>query len=119
MRKLTLQLDQLHVETFEPLPNAMLLAGTVRGRGRDSGQEGCTEPPENTCNFSEWIGCTDDCSGEDTCKSCRVTCDCSQGQACDFSCQDSCDCTRGSCNDTCDASCDASCEASCDDTCNC
>ena len=47
MKKLSLPLDDLQVETFDPLPGAGRCAGTVLGRGETDAEETCAG--EQTC----------------------------------------------------------------------
>ena len=87
MRKLTLELDDLRVDTFDTTASS-------RARGTVFGEQ-CT------C----WTNCT--CPGCPTCDaSCNGTC----GGTCDASC-------NGTCGQSCDWSCGGTCDLSCGDTC--
>jgi hypothetical protein len=95
MRKLSLDLNELVVESFEPLPDALALAGTVRGRVRDSDQEGCSEIPEHGCTWSEWVHCTDKCSGDEDCKTyecSKAATHCPTDKTCMSCAETRCDC---------------------------
>ena len=48
MKKLSLRLDELAVETFEPVPNAAERSGTVEGN-QDTPQPCCTASCGGTC----------------------------------------------------------------------
>jgi hypothetical protein len=99
MKKLSLHLDHLHVETFELLPAAGRRAGTVLGRGEtDQGETGPTCGDQQTC-FPPT------CLGMQTCN-----------QTCPQTCLNSCD--GNTCNQTCLDSCAALC-VTCAETCQC
>lgn len=88
MKKLTLQVDDLRVESFETV-RTEAPRGTVRGNA-----------PTWYC--SEQIDCTYDYG----CETENVSC----GGSCNGSCVDTC---GASCNGTCAASCYGTCEATC------
>jgi hypothetical protein len=64
MKTLRLHLDDLSVETFEPLPPPRSHAGTVRGYDREGKTDSC--PGNFTCDNKT--------CGEKTCDSCPDTC---------------------------------------------
>jgi hypothetical protein len=88
MRKLTLDLDSLAVQSFETTPDGAAARGTVRGEAAEATPY-CQSP---VCLLTEQPSCKGTC--EDTC-------------------YDSC---FGSCG-SCIASCPGTCAASCGDTC--
>ncbi len=94
MRKLSLNLENLVVESFDTTAEEKP-RGTVFG-------EQCTCPTNCTC------------PGHPTCdQTCWETCDdatCPYGPTCAASC-------NGTCDGTCNASCYGTCEASCNGTC--
>jgi hypothetical protein len=90
MRKLTLKLDDLLVETFQTTP-------TQKAKGTVFGEQ-CT------------------CYTQCTCPGCP-TCDASCNGTCDASCNGSCASCAASCNGTCGASCDYSCGDTCGASC--
>ena len=92
MKKLTLDLDALHVDSFEPAPAVRSLRGTVKGRESDTMEMWCREPNGFTdfdfscmaasCIYS-CITCGGSCDGScatcdscDSCYTCNATCDC-------------------------------------------
>lgn len=79
MKKLTLDLDALRVETFEPLPAERRESGTVRGyiynsESLEPASEFCQQPSQfGTCEASCYGTCGYSC--DDTCRA-RATCGC-------------------------------------------
>lgn len=98
MKKLTLDLDQLQVDTFDTYPERNAGQGTVRGMGPS---ESCLT---DICGY----GCTGNwCQGETTAPCQAGT---YAGATCDTTCgQIICGCTD--LEGTCDASCNGSCPA--------
>jgi hypothetical protein len=111
MRKLTLNLESLAVQSFETTPGDGGGRGTVLGRGgavagpgvvpRDTYPNGCPSPlcvdtPLASCDGSCGNSCYDSCNG--SCASCIYSCDASCG---------------GTCAETCPASCAPSCGPLC------
>jgi hypothetical protein len=86
MKKLSLNLDELHVESFDTSSGEPDGRGTIQGRVAD------TENTPDTCEFSCGVTCGDTCP-----ESCGGTCwaDCSYGWTCVPSCNDTvCYCTK-------------------------
>ena len=109
-KKLTLDLDDLRVDSFDTTPAATADArGTVFGNV-DTIQYGCSDGA--SCNSCE--GSCNSCTCYSACGSCCATCDVSCGGTCQ-SCCATCD---ASCGGTC-GSCDNSCGGTCDWSCNC
>ena len=111
MRKLTLNLEALAVQSFETTPADEAARGTVLGRNgfnvgvgvlpRDTYPHGCPSPlcvdtPMASCDGSCVDTCHDSCAG--SCASCVYSCGASCG---------------GTCNQTCPASCAPSCGPLC------
>jgi hypothetical protein len=106
VRKLTLNLESLAVQSFETTPEDDGGRGTVLGRGgvavpRDTYPNGCPSPlcmdtPLASCDGSCGNSCYDSCNG--SCASCIYSCDASCG---------------GTCAETCPASCAPSCGPLC------
>lgn len=108
MRKLSLNLDSLAVQSFETTPEDAGARGTVLGRGHavpvhrtDTYPNGCPSPlcvdtPLASCDGSCVDTCYDSCNG--SCASCVYSCGASCG---------------GTCNETCPASCAPSCGPLC------
>ncbi len=101
MRKLTLELDSLAVQSFETTaPNGG--RGTVWGQGmigvgvgvpRDTYPNGCPSPlcvdtPMASCDGSCGNSCYDSCNA--SCASCVHSCNASCGGSCGDTCPDSC-----------------------------
>lgn len=111
MRKLTLDLDAIQVESFATNP-ATAARGTVDGQQRQTyGCETwtCPAPTQDTCDQPTCdASCNGGCGTGATCVSCVQTCD-----ATCQSCAGSCD----SCVATCDFTCEWTC-GSCMATCN-
>lgn len=99
MPKLSLHVDELRVETFDPLPWQAARAGTVRA---NQGETDFSCPGNKTCGEKTCNSCDDTCSpptcgGHDTCGglSCEGTCPndtceghtCDGGQSCGGSCK--------------------------------
>jgi hypothetical protein len=99
MRKLTLNLDSLAVQSFETTPEDAAGRGTVLGRGIAVGYPAQTYP----------YGCPSPLCMDTPLASCDGSC----GNSCYESCNGSC----GSCIASCNASCGGTCDASCGDTC--
>lgn len=107
MRKLTLDLDSLVVQSFETTTQDGAARGTVLGRAvagvlpRDTYPNGCPSPlcvdtPLASCDGSCGNSCYDSCNA--SCASCNYSCDASCG---------------GTCAETCAASCSPSCGPLC------
>lgn len=112
MRKLSLNLDSLAVQSFETLPPDEAARGTVLGRGlvgvgvpypspKPTYPYGCPSPlcvdtPMASCDGSCGDSCYDSCNG--TCQSCIASCDVSCAGSCVDTCVDSC---RPSCGSLC------------------
>ncbi len=103
MKKLTLNVDDLRVESFSSVPAKLSSEGTVQGHATTRYKDYCTA--EN----SAWICDTEEYS----CISCQGTCDVFANTPCNGSC-DYTPCV-GSCN----GSCFGTCLATCDKTCTC
>ena len=106
MNKLSLRLDDLQVESFEPLPPSTARGGTVLGHKgtQDDTCRSCIETCEATCRETCDESCRPTCG-----ESCRATCHgescedtCGQGHpTCAESCQDTCARTCATCLETC------------------
>jgi hypothetical protein len=93
MKKLSLALDTLAVETFETTAAELDLRGTVHGHATWQ-YNGCTAA--RPCNPSSSPDYTMDNTCQDTCMySCPVSC----GGSCDYSCN--CPTQRNTCWETC------------------
>lgn len=95
MKKLSLNLDALSVETFDTSPDEMVQRGTVQGHATWH-YNGCTAA--QPCNPSSSPNYTLDETCQETCVySCGVSC----GGSCDYSCN--CVTQRNTCWETCQA----------------
>ncbi|HEU0012332.1 MAG TPA: hypothetical protein VFQ45_01540 [Longimicrobium sp.] len=98
--KLRLDLDQLHVESFDTHPGEAQRRGTVHGH-------------QQYCYYCCCYPCC--CGGGTAHTACgQYTCAASCNGTCDASCNGTCD---ASCNGTCVASCNGTCNGSCGYTC--
>ena len=102
MRKLTLNLESLSVQSFETTHAEAGARGTVMGRGvgvgvidvpRQTYPQGCPSPlcvdtPLASCDGSCAGTCYDSCNA--SCASCLYSCDASCGGTCAESCPASC-----------------------------
>jgi hypothetical protein len=99
MRKLTLDLDSLAVQSFETTPLDESVRGTVLGRGAigvgvpRQTYPGCPSPlcvdtPLASCDGSCVDTCYDSCAG--SCGSCIYSCGASCGGTCENTCADTC-----------------------------
>lgn len=95
MKKLALNLDELHVESFDTSSGEPDGRGTIQGRAADTENtpDTCdvTCPNNNTCD----ITCPNTCLN--TCQdSCYGTCGaaCTWGYTCPPTCADTCQCTK-------------------------
>jgi len=107
MRKLTLDLDSLAVQSFETTPAGDASRGTVLARAgigagipvdRPTYPHGCPSPlcvdtPLASCDGSCGNSCYDSCNG--SCASCIYSCEASCGGTCAQTCADSCRPTCG------------------------
>jgi hypothetical protein len=108
MKKLKLDLDQLHVESFDTRAQERT-RGTVAGHvplSYDTNCYNCDPSLDYTCD-----SCDVSCAG-----SCVDTCADTCANTCPATCQYSCNGTCASCVDTCAYTCDT-CAVSCNDTC--
>jgi hypothetical protein len=83
MKKLTLDFEQLTVESFDVSPNVVRARGTVRGQATTPASCLATDCNQNTCAA--------------TCMTCPDTCWDSCGQTCYNSCYGTCEVTCGGC----------------------
>ena len=102
MKKLTLNVDDLRVESFSSLPAELSSEATVQGHAMSRFKDYCSDNSVCVCHSAEF-----------TCLSCNGTCDVFENTACNGSC-DYTPCV-GSCN----GSCFGTCDATCDNTCTC
>jgi hypothetical protein len=90
VKKLSLDLDELAVESFDPSPSLHNQRGTVKGQ---SGfYETCWSCDDPACGHPTWDTCYETCYTCDTCamscadytcNTCHFTCN-----TCDFTCED-------------------------------
>lgn len=104
MRKLTLVVEDLSVESFEPLSSQQGLRGTVRGALRNTGNDFCGGNTE----YEAGTLCGPGSCYLSGCNTCGGTCErsCWAEVSCGGTCADSC---HGSCAETCPDTCADSC----------
>jgi len=83
MKKLTLDFEQLAVESFDVTADVARARGTVRGQATEPASCWATDCNQNTCAAS--------------CRTCPETCWDTCGGTCGHSCLGSCDVTCGGC----------------------
>lgn len=97
MKKLALNLEELHVESFATSPGERDDRGTIQGRVMGAGTENTCQA-QITCDPTCWNTCPDTCGGTCMDLTCQFTCggatDCAtHGYTCGDTCDDTCYCT--------------------------